>query len=262
MTRTDDTVVPDYPAMLRMDGRGVVVIGAGQGIGRQACHALVQAGAKVLCVDLDRDLAADIVAEVGGVAWVGNATVRADAERLFAEAPAPGADRCHRPGRHRRHRRHGPVPRPARHGRRIAGTGTTTSSCATPISPSRSAVAPCATRVAASWSSSPRPRDSPPRRTMPPTARPRPGSSAWSARPRSSSAPSASASTRWRRASCGHRVCVGLPGRQGQGRQRGQLPPRPRGAAPGHRGRHCLPRLGPVRRTSTARCSRSTAVWG
>jgi len=87
MTRSDDTAVPDYPAMLRMDGRGVVVIGAGQGIGRQACHALVQAGAKVLCVDLDQDLAADIAVEVGGVAWVGNATVRADAERLFAEAP-------------------------------------------------------------------------------------------------------------------------------------------------------------------------------
>ena len=87
MTRSDDTAVPNYPGMLRMDGRGVVVIGAGQGIGRQTSHALVQAGAKVLCVDLDPDLANDIAAEVGGVAWVGNATVRADAERLFAEAP-------------------------------------------------------------------------------------------------------------------------------------------------------------------------------
>ncbi len=88
MTRSDDTEVPDYPGMLRMDGRGVVVIGAGQGIGRQTSHALAQAGAKVLCVDLDKDLAADIASEVGGVPWVGNATVRADAERLFAEAPA------------------------------------------------------------------------------------------------------------------------------------------------------------------------------
>jgi NAD(P)-dependent dehydrogenase (short-subunit alcohol dehydrogenase family) len=88
MTRSDDTEVPDYRAMARMDGRGVVVIGAGQGIGRQATHALSQAGAKVCCVDLDADLANDIASEVGGVAWVGNATVRADAERLFAEAPA------------------------------------------------------------------------------------------------------------------------------------------------------------------------------
>src|ERR1700730_10576737 len=87
MTRSDDTEVPDYPAMLRMDGRGVVVIGAGQGIGRQACHALAQAGATVCCVDLDPDLAHDIASEVAGAAWVGNAIVRADAERLFAEAP-------------------------------------------------------------------------------------------------------------------------------------------------------------------------------
>jgi NAD(P)-dependent dehydrogenase (short-subunit alcohol dehydrogenase family) len=92
MTRSDDTEVPDYPAMLRMDGRGVVVIGAGQGIGRQTSHALAQAGAKVCCVDLDPDLAHDIAEEVDGVAWVGNAIVRADAERLFAEAPAALAD--------------------------------------------------------------------------------------------------------------------------------------------------------------------------
>jgi NAD(P)-dependent dehydrogenase (short-subunit alcohol dehydrogenase family) len=88
MTRSDDTEVPDYAGMLRMDGRGVVVIGAGQGIGRQTSHALAQAGARVCCVDLDKDLAEDIASEVGGVPWVGNATVRADAERLFAEAPA------------------------------------------------------------------------------------------------------------------------------------------------------------------------------
>ena len=88
MTRSDNTTVPDYPGMLRMDGRGVVVIGAGQGIGRQTSHALAQAGAKVCCVDLDPDLAQDIATEVEGVAWVGNATVRADAERLFGEAPA------------------------------------------------------------------------------------------------------------------------------------------------------------------------------
>ena len=40
MTRTDDTPVPDYPAKLRLDGKNFVVVGAGQGIGRQATHAL------------------------------------------------------------------------------------------------------------------------------------------------------------------------------------------------------------------------------
>ena len=86
MTRTDDSDVPDYPSRLRLDDRGFVVIGAGQGIGRQATHALTSVGARVFCVDKDGDLAADIAEEVGGVAWSGDATQRADAERLFADA--------------------------------------------------------------------------------------------------------------------------------------------------------------------------------
>ena len=88
MTRADDTPVPDYPSLLRLDGRRFIVIGAGQGIGRQAAHALASAGANLFCIDVDADLAADIAQEVGGVAGVGDATQRADAERLFDEARA------------------------------------------------------------------------------------------------------------------------------------------------------------------------------
>ncbi len=88
MTRSDDTEVPDYPAKLRLDGRNFVVIGAGQGIGRQATHALASAGARTFCVDLDRDLADDIAKEVDGIAWSGDATKRDDAETLFASAQA------------------------------------------------------------------------------------------------------------------------------------------------------------------------------
>ncbi|MGR6997078.1 SDR family oxidoreductase [Yinghuangia aomiensis] len=40
-----------------------------QGIGRQAAHALAQAGARVLAADLDPDLADDIAKEVDGIAW-------------------------------------------------------------------------------------------------------------------------------------------------------------------------------------------------
>ena len=40
MTRADDTPIADYARMLRLDGRRYVILGAGQGIGRQACHAL------------------------------------------------------------------------------------------------------------------------------------------------------------------------------------------------------------------------------
>ena len=88
MTRTDESEVPDYPGLLRLDGRRFVVIGAGQGIGRQASHALASVGARLVCVDLDKDLAADIAGEVDGTPWSGDATQRADAERLFADADA------------------------------------------------------------------------------------------------------------------------------------------------------------------------------
>jgi len=86
VTRSDDSDVPDYVGRLRLDGKGVIVIGAGQGIGRQATHALAQAGAKAFCVDLDEGLAADIAKEVDGHAWSGDATSREQAARLFADA--------------------------------------------------------------------------------------------------------------------------------------------------------------------------------
>ena len=88
MTRSDDTPVPDYQSMLRLDGRRFVLIGAGQGIGRQAAHTLSGAGARVLCVDVDEGLAQDIAEEVGGVPWSGDATNRDEVERMFADATA------------------------------------------------------------------------------------------------------------------------------------------------------------------------------
>jgi len=88
MTRADDSPVPDFQARLRLDGRRFVVLGAGQGIGRQATHALAAAGARVFCVDLEADRATDIAEEVGGVAGSGDATRREDSQRLFDEAAA------------------------------------------------------------------------------------------------------------------------------------------------------------------------------
>jgi NAD(P)-dependent dehydrogenase (short-subunit alcohol dehydrogenase family) len=86
VTRSDDTPVPDYQSLLRLDDRRFVVIGAGQGIGRQAAHALAAAGARLFCIDVDADLADEIAREVNGVAGVGDAMKREDAERLFDEA--------------------------------------------------------------------------------------------------------------------------------------------------------------------------------
>src|SRR5438067_3119850 len=86
MTRTDNTPVPDYPGLLRLDGRRFVVLGAGQGIGRQVSHALASVGARLACVDQDVDLAADIADEVSATPLSGNAFERADVERMFDEA--------------------------------------------------------------------------------------------------------------------------------------------------------------------------------
>ena len=88
MTHTDETAVPDYPSLVRLDGRRFVVIGAGQGIGRQATHALATCGARVVCVDREGDLAKEIAEEVDGIPWVGDVIDRAEVERLFTEAPA------------------------------------------------------------------------------------------------------------------------------------------------------------------------------
>jgi len=86
MSTIDRSAVPDYPALLRLDGRGFVVVGAGQGIGRQAAHALAAAGARVVCVDAERDRAEAVAAEVRGAAWVGDVRARDAVERLVAEA--------------------------------------------------------------------------------------------------------------------------------------------------------------------------------
>lgn len=88
MSPADDSPVPDYPGLLRLDRRGIVVLGAGQGIGRQTAHALASVGARVACVDLDAERAREVAAEIDGIALVGDMTDRADAERVFADAVA------------------------------------------------------------------------------------------------------------------------------------------------------------------------------
>jgi NAD(P)-dependent dehydrogenase (short-subunit alcohol dehydrogenase family) len=82
----EDSPVPDFLRMLRLDGKVFVVLGAGQGIGRQAAHALSQAGAKVICVGRRAEPTEAIANEVGGVALIGDATIRADVERMGREA--------------------------------------------------------------------------------------------------------------------------------------------------------------------------------
>jgi NAD(P)-dependent dehydrogenase (short-subunit alcohol dehydrogenase family) len=82
----DGSSVPDFPGLLRLDGRRVVLLGGGQGIGRQAAHALTSCGASVLCVDVDAQRADAVAGETGAVAWVGDATVRSEVDRLLVDA--------------------------------------------------------------------------------------------------------------------------------------------------------------------------------
>src|SRR5580698_3154046 len=93
MAQPERSPVADYANPASLDGRGFVVLGAGQGIGRQTCHALAQAGARVLCVDHDAELAQAIAAEVEGVGCVADVTARADVERVFADAAGRFGDR-------------------------------------------------------------------------------------------------------------------------------------------------------------------------
>lgn len=88
MTQTDNSTVPDYANLIRLDGRRLLVIGAGQGIGRQTAHALAAVGARVFCVDLNADLARAVATETGGLAWSGDVTKRAEVERMLAQARA------------------------------------------------------------------------------------------------------------------------------------------------------------------------------
>jgi NAD(P)-dependent dehydrogenase (short-subunit alcohol dehydrogenase family) len=90
----DTSEVPDYPGLLGLDGRGVVVAGAGQGIGRQTVHALAQAGARVFCIDSVEEAAHHVASEVDGVPCVADIRDRRDVERALDEArrALPGVD--------------------------------------------------------------------------------------------------------------------------------------------------------------------------
>lgn len=77
---------PDYRALLNLDGRGFVVLGAGDGIGAQISHALAQCGARLFCVDVMEERARAIAESVGGFHGVADVTTAEGVAAVFKEA--------------------------------------------------------------------------------------------------------------------------------------------------------------------------------
>lgn len=83
-----EAAAPDYRAWLSLEGRGYVVLGAGEGIGAQISHALAQCGAKVFCVDILEAKARSIAEAVGGISCVADVTTAAGVAKVVSEASA------------------------------------------------------------------------------------------------------------------------------------------------------------------------------
>lgn len=88
MAGTDESPIAPYERLSRLDGLGMVVIGAGQGIGRQAAHACRTAGADVVCVDVDAERAHLVAEQVSGVPVVADVTESAGAGQVAKVAAA------------------------------------------------------------------------------------------------------------------------------------------------------------------------------
>ena len=73
--------------MGRLDGKVVIITGAGSGLGRAAARRFAAEGASVACVDLDRDGAEETVSAMGeqGLVVTADVTTEADTERMVAE---------------------------------------------------------------------------------------------------------------------------------------------------------------------------------
>jgi NAD(P)-dependent dehydrogenase (short-subunit alcohol dehydrogenase family) len=79
-------MVSHYLLKTDLSGQGTVVLGAGAGMGAESCRALSEAGATLLCVDRDPELAGAIAEECGGIPIAEEVTSREGMQRILAKA--------------------------------------------------------------------------------------------------------------------------------------------------------------------------------
>lgn len=79
---------PRFAELLSLQGRGFVVLGAGQGMGELTVAALRQQGARVVCVDVNPEAAARVAEAYGGHALVADVTSRDQVVNVLKAANA------------------------------------------------------------------------------------------------------------------------------------------------------------------------------
>jgi NAD(P)-dependent dehydrogenase (short-subunit alcohol dehydrogenase family) len=72
--------------MKGLDGKVVLITGAGSGIGLATAQRLATEGSRLALVDIDGDRATAVADELGALALTGDVAEEADVERYFAEA--------------------------------------------------------------------------------------------------------------------------------------------------------------------------------
>ena len=85
MVTNNESSPNEYRHALSMEGRTVVVVGAGQGMGHEAARAVRSVGAHVVCIDRDAQLAENVASELDGLALSVDVTDRVAVSKAFEE---------------------------------------------------------------------------------------------------------------------------------------------------------------------------------
>ena len=90
--RAESDRIADYRSRFDLSQRRYLVLGGGQGMGRQVAHALAQLGATVIVVDVDQEHAASVCAEIGAAAIAEQVDATDDADMAALVERTGGID--------------------------------------------------------------------------------------------------------------------------------------------------------------------------